>query len=75
MVYSAKDVKDILPNIKEISESESVLALEVLGKIKQFANEMLGQFEKHLNAEESGKTEAWQKGNYWVLSGSYPLCI
>jgi phosphate:Na+ symporter len=51
MIYSAKNIKDVISNIKEIDESEDALAQEILVKLQEFSTEKLTMlsslFEQH----------------------------
>jgi len=53
MIYAAKHIKDIIPNIRQIEESDDNLARDILGHLQQFAGEQLARLEHQLQSGES----------------------
>lgn len=43
MIIAAKNIKDVIPNIKEMSQSEDNLALEILNRLQDFALQNLNK--------------------------------
>ncbi|MEX0998063.1 MAG: Na/Pi symporter [Flavobacteriaceae bacterium] len=51
LVYGAKDIKDVAHNIKFIIESEDVLAMEILNKLREFVKLKIEEVHLHVDID------------------------
>ena len=63
VVYAAKDVKDVMHNIKSISEAEDPVGTEVLSRLQDFTKQHLDNISNHLDTTISIPADDWQDEN------------
>lgn len=51
LVYAAKNMKDIISNVKEILDSEEVLPIGILKKLQHFTTQKIEIFSAHISVE------------------------
>jgi phosphate:Na+ symporter len=62
MIYSSKNIKDIIHNIKEIADSEDDKAIEVLKKINHFSIQKIDELKKFVaQDDEFISIQLWQE--------------
>lgn len=60
--YAAKNIKDVIANVEEITESEDETATQVFTKIQLFVFNMTNQFMKYLNDNNGNAPQInWEK--------------
>ncbi len=59
MVYAAKDIKDVMHNIKEMQESEDEQVLELLDFLKTFTFGQLNKMKAYIDASHEGERPDW----------------
>lgn len=64
MIIAAKNIKDVIPNIKEMSQSEDKLALEVLKRLRDFALQNLNKLNQLSKQEINQKIIADLQSEY-----------
>ncbi|KUG23015.1 sodium-dependent phosphate transporter [hydrocarbon metagenome] len=64
MIIAAKNIKDVIPNIKEMSQSEDKLALEVFKRLQDFALQNLNKINQLSNQEIDQKIIADLQSEY-----------
>ncbi|MDP2237733.1 MAG: Na/Pi symporter [Bacteroidales bacterium] len=68
MVIAAKNIKDVIPNIKEMSQSEDGLSIEVLKRIQDFAvrnlNNLSNQAQQGMGKEEISELQSEYENFY-----------
>lgn len=64
MISAAKHVKDVFQNIKDIDDSDDILAKEVLKQIQQFGHQRIQELEKFLQQNGVGKSLQDQHKDY-----------
>lgn len=63
VVFAAKDIKDVMHNIKFVSETEDPLGKEVLKKLQDYTQLHLNRIDKHLDATAKIPAYNWQAEN------------
>lgn len=62
LIYAAKNIKDVLQNIRTIDESDDQVAREVLSRLQAFASKKLQELADYAsNGEDILHAEAWNK--------------
>lgn len=56
MINAAKNIKDVIQNIKEIDESEDELAHEILLRLQKFSLQKTELLDQYVNMKDDGKT-------------------
>lgn len=56
MINAAKNIKDVIQNIKEIDDSEDELAQEILLRLQKFSLQKTELLDQYVNMKDDGKT-------------------
>lgn len=74
MIIAAKNIKDVIPNIKEMSDSEDPVAVEILGRLQDFAvknlNKLSSQAPEGMGREEISKLQR-EYEDFYILTVNY----
>lgn len=74
MIIAAKNIKDVIPNIKEMSDSEDPVAIEILGRLQDFAvknlNKLSSQAPEGMGWEEISKLQR-EYEDFYILTVNY----
>lgn len=74
MIIAAKNIKDVIPNIKEMSDSEDPVAIEILGRLQDFAvknlNKLSSQAPEGMGREEISQLQR-EYEDFYILTVNY----
>lgn len=74
MIIAAKNIKDVIPNIKEMSDSEDPVAVEILGRLQDFAvmnlNRLSNQAPEGMGREEISQLQR-EYEDFYILTVNY----
>ncbi len=70
MIYAAKDIKDIIPNINQMAESGEELPLEILRRLQHFTREQISLTEELATGFPSGGFPPGLQKRYDLFYGS-----
>lgn len=62
LVYAAKNMKDIISNVKELEDSDEEIPAKILLKLKEFSVEKITIYTKHISSENKHNVkEKWHR--------------
>lgn len=74
MIIAAKNIKDVIPNIKEMADSEDPVAVEILGSLQNFAvknlNKLSSQAPEGMGREEISRLQR-EYEDFYILTVNY----